>query len=59
MGVVTVKFTHIIARVLEIIEVWAGRGATFDGGVTAPFVVSLPAARSRAPTALCRGSCDC
>ncbi len=35
------------------------KGATFEAGVTALFVVSLLAARSRAPTALCRGGCDC
>ncbi len=36
-----------------------GKGATFGTGITAPFVASLPGARSRAPTALCRGGCDC
>ncbi len=35
------------------------REETFGAGVTAPFVASLPAARSRAPTSLCRGGCDC
>ncbi len=46
MGVIIVKFTHAIARVLKGIKVCAGRGATFGAGVTAPFVASLPAARS-------------
>jgi hypothetical protein len=59
MGVVIVKFAHAIARVLERLEVWARSGATFGAGVTALYVASLPAARSRAPTALCRGGCDC
>ncbi len=57
-GVIIVKFTHAIARVLKQIKVWAGGGATFGVGVTGPFVASLPAARSRAPTVLCRGGCD-
>jgi hypothetical protein len=59
MGIVIVKLTHPIARDLEGIEVWAGRGATFGAGVTALFVAFLPAARSRAPTVLCRGGYDC
>jgi hypothetical protein len=59
IGAVIVKFTHAIARVLNRIKVWVGRGATFGAGITAPFVASLPGARSRAPTALCRGGCDC
>jgi hypothetical protein len=33
--------------------IWAGRGATFRAGVTAPFVASLPDAGSRAPASLC------
>jgi hypothetical protein len=41
MGVVIVKFTHDTARVLERIEVWAGRGVTFGAGVTTSFVASL------------------
>jgi hypothetical protein len=53
MGIVIVKFTHAIARVLKGIEVRAGRGAAFGAGVTAQFVASLPAVRSRALTALC------
>ncbi len=42
-----------IARVLERIEVWAGRGATFGVRFTAPFVAFLPAVKSGAPTVLC------
>jgi hypothetical protein len=57
MGVVIVKFTHAIAMVLKRIKVWAGRGGTFGAGVIGPFVASLPTARNRAPTALCRGGC--
>jgi hypothetical protein len=57
-GLLTVKFAHAIARVLEGVKIWAGRGATFGTGVTAPFVASLPAVRSGAPTSLCRGGCD-
>jgi hypothetical protein len=53
IGIVIVKSAHAIARVLKGIEVRVGRGMTFGAGVTAPFVASLPAARSRAPTALC------
>jgi hypothetical protein len=53
MGVIIVKFTHAIARILKGIEVRVGRGATFGAGVTALFVASLPVVRSRAPTALC------
>ncbi len=49
IGVVIVKFAHAIARVLERVKIWAGRGATFGTGVTAPFVASLPAAGSGAP----------
>ncbi len=59
IGVIIMKFAHAITRVLKWIKNWAGRGATFGGGVTAPFVASLPAARSRAPTSLCPGGCDC
>jgi hypothetical protein len=59
MGVVVVKFTDAIARVLKRIEIGAGRGATFGAGVAAPFVGSLPAVGSRAPTTLSRGGCDC
>ncbi len=33
VGVVILKFTHAIARVLERIEVWAGRGATFNASL--------------------------
>jgi hypothetical protein len=32
---------------------------TCGAGITAPFVTSLPFARSRAPTLLCRGGYDC
>jgi hypothetical protein len=59
MGIVIVKFTHAIARVLKLIKVWAEGGATFSAGINVPFIASLPAARSRAPTALCQGGCDC
>jgi hypothetical protein len=59
MGLIIVKFTHAIAMVLKGIQIWVVRGATFGVGVTAPFVSSLPVARSRAPTLLCRGGCDC
>jgi hypothetical protein len=55
MGVVIVKVGHAIARVLKGIEI----GATFGAGVTTLFVALLPAIRSRAPTVLCQGSCDC
>jgi hypothetical protein len=58
MGVVVVKFTDVIARVLKGIEIWAGGGATFGVGVTTPFVASPPAVGSRAPTSLSRGGCD-
>ncbi len=58
MGVVVVKFADAIAKVLERIEVWAGGGATFGAGVTAPFVASPPVVRSRAPTSLSRGGRD-
>ncbi len=58
MGVVVVKFSDAIARVLERIEIWAGGGPTFGAGVTAPFVASPPVVRSRAPTSLSRGGRD-
>jgi hypothetical protein len=58
IGVVIVKFAHVIARVLEGVEIWMGRGATFRTGVTAPFVASLPAAGSGAHASLCRGGFD-
>ncbi len=58
IGVLVVKFAHAIARVLKKMEIWAGRGATFGAGVTAPFVASLPAAGSGAPALQCRGGCD-
>jgi hypothetical protein len=54
-GVVIMKFTHAIARVLEGIKIRAGRGAAFGVGVTGPFVASLPVVRSRAPTLLSHG----
>jgi hypothetical protein len=59
VGIVVVKFTYAIARVLERIGVGAGRGVTFSTGVAALFVTSLPAVRSWAPIALCRGGCNC
>jgi hypothetical protein len=58
MGVVVVKFTDGIARVLKGIEIWAGGGATFGVGVTAPFVASPPVVGSRAPTSLSCGGRD-
>ncbi len=58
IGVVIVKFAHAIARVLEGMKIWVERGATFGTGVTAPFVASLSAVGSGAPTSLCRGGCD-
>ncbi len=58
MGVVVVKFTDASARVLKGIEIWAGWGATFGAGVTAPFVASPPAVGSRAPTSLSHGGRD-
>ncbi len=48
MGVVIVKFTDAIARVLKRMKIGAGRGATFGAGVAAPFVASLPVVGSRA-----------
>ncbi len=57
--IVIVKFIHAFARVLKGVEVRAGRGATFGTGVAAPFVASLPAVRSRAPTSLSRGGHNC
>ncbi len=59
IGVIIVKFAHAIARVLEGMEIWTGRGATFGTGVTVPLVAFLPAAGSGAPASLCRGGCDC
>jgi hypothetical protein len=40
MGVIIVKFTHAIARVLKGIKIWAGRGATFGAGVTVLLLLS-------------------
>jgi hypothetical protein len=58
MGIIIVKFSQAIAKVLKRIKVWAGGGVTFGVGITAPFVASLPASRSGAPTALYQGGCD-
>ncbi len=58
MGVVVVKLTHAIARVVKRIEVWVGRRATFGTGFAAPFVTLLPIWWSWAPNSLCHGSCD-
>jgi hypothetical protein len=52
VGIIIVKFTDTIARVLKRIKIRARRVATFRVGVVALFVASLPAVRSRAPTAL-------
>ncbi len=41
MGVVVMKFTHAIARVVKRIEVRAGRRATFGTGIATPFVTLL------------------
>ncbi len=59
MGIVVVKFTDAIARVLKRMKVGAGRGVTFGAGFAAPFVASLPVVGSRAPTMLGQGGCDC
>ncbi len=58
IGVIIVKFAHAIARVLEGVKIWTGRGATFGTGVTAPFVASLPVAGRGAPASLCQGGCN-
>jgi hypothetical protein len=58
VGVVVVKLTHAIARVVKRIEVWPGKRATFGMGVTAPFVTLLPVYWSWAPNSLCCGRCD-
>ncbi len=50
MGVVVVKLTHAIARVVKRIEVWARRRATFGTGVAA--VTLLPVCWSWALTFL-------
>jgi hypothetical protein len=42
VGVVVVKLTHAIARVVKRIEVRSGRRATFGMGIAAPFVTLLP-----------------
>ncbi len=59
IGVIIVKFAHDIARVLKWMKIWAERGTTFGAGITAPFVTSLHAVGSGAPTLLCQGSCGC
>ncbi len=59
VGVIVVKFTDAIARVLEQIKVRAGRGASFRVGDAALFVTSLPVVGSSAPTVLRQGGCDC
>jgi hypothetical protein len=43
VGIVVVKLTHTIARVVKRIEIWAGRRGTFGTGIAAPFVTLLPA----------------
>ncbi len=58
IGVVVVKFTHAIARVLKRMKIWVGRGVTFEAGITASFVASLPTAGSGASASLFQGSCD-
>ncbi len=59
VGIVIMKFAHAIARVLKGMEICAGGGVTFGAGVTALFVASPPAVRSRAPTLLSRGGRNC
>jgi hypothetical protein len=54
VGIIVVKLTHVIARVVKRIEVWARRRATFGTGVAA--VTLLPVCWSWAPTFLCHGS---
>ncbi len=56
MGVVIVKFTHTIARVLERVEIRAGRGVTFGAGIAGPLVALLPTVGSRASASLSHGS---
>ncbi len=59
VGVVIMKFAHVIARVLKREEIWVGGGgATFGVGNTALFVVSPPAVGSGAPTSLSCGGRD-
>jgi hypothetical protein len=58
MGIVFVKFTHAIARVVEGVKIRAGRGATFGMGVAVLFVASLSTSGSRASTSLSRGGRD-
>ncbi len=58
IDVVIVKFAHAISRVLKRMKIWAGGGATFGAGDTAPFVTSPPVVGSRAPTLLSRGGRD-
>jgi hypothetical protein len=43
MGIVVVKLTHTIARVVNRIEIWAGMRGTFGMDVATPFVTLLPA----------------
>ncbi len=59
VGVVIVKFAHAIARVLERVEIGAGKGVTFGMGVAIPFVASLPTCGSSAHMSLSHGSRDC
>jgi hypothetical protein len=40
-------------------KIWVGRGTSLGAGITTPFVASLPAFGSGAPTSLCQGDCDC
>ncbi len=52
IGVVVVKYSHAIARVLKRMEIWVGKRVTFGAGVIAPFAASLPAAGSGASASL-------
>ncbi len=58
IAVKVVKLAHAIAPVLKGKEVRARRRMTFGTGVAIPFVVLLPASRSRASTALSLSGCN-
>jgi hypothetical protein len=58
VGIVIMKLTHAIARVLKGIEIRAWWGATFGAGDMVLFVASLPVVRSRAPSSLSLGGRD-
>jgi hypothetical protein len=56
VAVKVMKLTHALFRVLKREKIGAGRRTTFGMGIAIPFVVLLPACRSRASAALSRGS---